>query len=123
MQLTEATFFIYAAQHYKNPSCRGMDDFLDDLNRFHYITRLLNRYKKKGELPDRLILNHIVLLHNVFGPATPKLLFFKIEREHWPQLKTFLIYLNYLPEHFTYEDIQDTDIPLDPQIVKQLREL
>lgn len=120
--LTSENYLLYAARHYCNPSCTGINEFHDDLKRFKYIKRLLRKYKKTGDISDRLILNHLILLHNVFADALIPLLFFKIEEEYWPQLKTFLVYLNYLPDNYVIGDAQsETDITLDSAIVDKLR--
>src|SRR5208282_2363891 len=96
--LTEENFVLFAMHHYANPECRGINDFEEDLKRFKYLKRLFLRYKDDGELRERLILNHIIVLNNVFGiPAATKMLFFKIEPEFWPILKPFLIFLNFMP--------------------------
>ena len=95
-RLTEENYQIFAMQHYDNQECNSVEDFYEDINRIKYIKRLFRRYVKKDELRERLIINHIVSLSNVFGvePAT-RLLFFKIEKELWPVLKTFLVLLSY----------------------------
>ena len=124
MELNEETFTFWAMQHYHNPHCRGVVDFEEDLSRFTYIKRLLNKYQKTGELSERLLLNHIILLHNVFGKATIDLLFFKIDRQYWPQLKTFLVFLNFLPENYVIEkEVHETDVGLDKTIVTTLRNI
>jgi hypothetical protein len=85
-------------KNYDNPSCMGMDEFLDDLKKFKYIKRLLKKPAGNKDLRERLILNHIIVLGNLFGiEATTKMLFFKIENKFWPELKTFLVFLNYMP--------------------------
>ena len=90
---------MFALKHYDNPQCEGEKEFHDDMKRFKYIKRLLRKYKDHGVLKERLILNHIIVLNNVFGPdACSTLLLFKIEREHWPQVKSFLSFLGMLPE-------------------------
>lgn len=115
---------MYAMQKYHNPHCRGMVDFEEDLARFTYIKRLLNKYQKTGELSERLLLNHIILLHNVFGKATIDLLFFKIDRQYWPQLKTFLVFLNYLPDDYVIEkDVPEVSVALDSKVVTTLRNI
>ena len=124
--ITENNFFLYAAKHYDNSSCTGLDDFYEDLNHIKYIKRLFNRHKTKGELKDRLITNHLILLYNVFGvePAT-KILFFKLEEEYWSILKTFLVGLNVLPDVITginNKDINTVEIEIDQDIVKKLRQ-
>ena len=124
--ITENNFFLYAAKHYDNSSCTGLDDFYEDLNHIKYIKRLFNRHKTKGELKDRLITNHLILLYNVFGvePAT-KILFFKLEEEYWSILKTFLVGLSVLPDVITginNKDINTVEIEIDQDIVKKLRQ-
>jgi len=90
---------LFALKHYDNPQCEGEKEFHDDMKRFKYIKRLLRKYKDHGVLKERLILNHIIVLNNVFGPdACSTLLLFKIEQEHWPQVKSFLSFLGMLPE-------------------------
>ena len=124
--ITENNFFLYAAKHYDNSSCTGLDDFYEDLNHIKYIKRLFNRYETKGELKDRLITNHLILLYNVFGvePAT-KILFFKLEEVYWSILKTFLVGLSVLPDDITginNKDINTVEIEIDQDIVKKLRQ-
>lgn len=124
INLTEDNFLLYAVKHYKNPSCGSMKEFRDDLKRFKYIKRLLRKYEKSGTISDRLILNHLILLHNVFGEAIVPLLFFKIEQQHWSALKTFLVYLDYLQDKYQVTiDINETEIPLDSTIINILRKI
>ena len=97
--LTHKNFKLYAAKMYNNPECLDVNEFKQDLNRFKYLKRLLKRYELTGDLQERLILNHIIVLTNVFGnEAAATLLLFKIEREYWSVLKTFLQYLNVVKE-------------------------
>ena len=99
-ELTPENINMFAMKHYDNPSCVDEAEFLDDLKRFKYLKRLFRKYDTSGELKVRLIVNHIIILSNVFGvDATTTLLFFKIERNHWPLLKTFLVYLQFMPEN------------------------
>lgn len=122
--LTENNFMIFAMHNYDNSQCHGLEEFQEDLNRFKYLKRLFSRYKEHGELKERLIINHLVVLYNVFGPEATKMLFFKIEDEHWPQLKTFLVFLNYMPtEVIADKRIVESDIPLDTEIINTLRAL
>ena len=122
--LNDENFLLYAVKHYNNPSCSGMKEFQDDLKRFKYIKRLLRRYSKTTKITERLILNHIILLHNVFGNATVPLLFYKIEQDLWPQIKTFLVFLNYLPEHYQISDeYNEVDINLDNALINKLRKI
>ena len=99
-ELTQDNINMFAMKHYDNPSCVDEAEFLDDLKRFKYLKRLFRKYDTSGELKVRLIVNHIIVLSNVFGvDATTTLLFFKIEVEHWSLLKTFLVYLHFMPEN------------------------
>jgi hypothetical protein len=123
-ELSNENFLLFAAKNYDNPSCLTLKEFHDDLKRIKYIKRLFKRYKKNGIISERLILNHIILMHNVFGDATVQLLFFKIEQEFWPQLKTFLIFLNYLKEHDKIANrIPEEVISLDENIINKLRNI
>ena len=98
-KLSNENIVMFALKHYDNPQCEGEKEFHDDMKRFKYIKRLLRKYKDHGVLKERLILNHIIVLNNVFGPdACSTLLLFKIEQEHWPQVKSFLSFLGMLPE-------------------------
>ena len=117
-RLNEENFLLYAANNYKNPNCTDAEEFYDDLNRFKYIKRLLGRYYNDDDLQERLILNHIVILANVFGikPAV-KMLWYKVNKEHWPVISPMLIYLNYTT------DKEKMDVPLDPLVVERLREI
>jgi hypothetical protein len=98
-ELNEDNFLLFAIKNYENPQAVTKEDFEKDLNHFKYIKRLLKRYKKSGELKTHLILNHFIILYNVFGEATTPMLFFKIEKELWCPLKSFIIFLNRLPEY------------------------
>ena len=124
--LTEQNFVMFAMKHYQNPQCLNIDEFHDDLKRIKYIKRLLSRYLTSGELKERLILNHLIILYNSFGTQATQMLFFKIEVEFWPQLKTFLLFLSYMPESVegVYDSpIVSTNIPLDQTIVSILRKI
>ena len=125
--LTEDNFLIYAIKHYNNPSCRGIQDFNDDLRRLRYIKRLLGRYRQTGEVKERLVINHLVVFFNVFGvEAATRMLFFKIKESLWPELKTFLVYLNYMPPVVIVSNglkLPESEIPLDQVLVEILRKL
>jgi hypothetical protein len=127
LELTEENFVMYAIKHYDNPSCKGMAEFLDDIKRFKYIKRLLGKYTAGKDLKDRLIINHIIILNNLFGvEATTKMLFYKIDKKFWPQLKTFLVFLSYMPEKVIVSQgitIKESEIPLDQTIVDILRKV
>jgi hypothetical protein len=98
-ELNEDNFLLFAIKNYENPQAVTKEDFDKDLNHFKYIKRLLKRYKKSGELKTHLILNHFIVLYNIFGEAATPMLFFKIEKDLWPVLKSFIIFLNKLPEY------------------------
>jgi len=116
--LDEENFVLYAAKCYNNPQCTEIGEFYDDLNRFKYLKRLLKRYVEHDDLQYRLILNHIIIIYNVFTiPAANKMIRYKLEDDLLPAVKTFLVYLNYLPEG------EMVDIPLDPTIVNVLRKI
>jgi hypothetical protein len=107
-------------KHYENPTCTGIDEFHEDLNRIKYVKRLFRKYEKSGILRERLILNHLIILGNVFGPTvTSRIMFYKTEPELHSYLKSFLVYLNYLPKEL--ENIDLDSIPLDQKIVDHLR--
>jgi len=100
---------MFAIKHYDNPQCEGEKEFEDDLKRFKYIKRLLRRYYDTGVLKERLLLNHLIVLNNVFSvEAATTLLLFKIQLTYWPALKSFLIYLNSIQEdeltHIEHDD-------------------
>lgn len=118
IELDDTNFLNYAMRHYDNPECKSISEFQEDLNRTKYIKRLLRKYDLSGELRERLLLNHIIIFYNVFGiEAATNILFYKLEEEFWPVLKTFLVYLNYFPEN----DAEKVKIPLDPFVIESLR--
>ena len=98
-ELNEDNFLLFAIKHYENPQAVTKEDFEKDLNHFKYIKRLLKRYKREGELKTHLLLNHFIILYNIFGEATTPMLFFKIEKDLWSYLKSFIVFLNRLPEY------------------------
>ena len=125
-ELTNENFLMYAIKHYDNPSCTGLKEFDNDLKRLGYIKRLLGRYRATGDIKERLIINHLVVLYNVFGvEAATSMLFFKIQDKFWPQLKPFLVFLNYMPEQVRQRNrvINSSDIVLDEVIVEILRKI
>jgi hypothetical protein len=127
-KLDETNFLLYAAKHYDNPSCFDTLEFYEDLNRFKYLKRLFSRYQEEGELKERLILNHIIIIYNLFGnEASTRMLFLKLKDYH-PLLKPFLIFLNVLPERVVNigiegKTINTSDIPLDSNIITSLRKI
>ncbi len=119
-ELNDANLLNYAMKHYDNPECKSIEEFQEDLTRTKYIKRLFRKYKTSGELKERLLLNHIIIFYNVFGiEAATNILFFKIEEEFWPLLKTFLVYLDMFPEN----DIEKIKIPLEQEVINVLRNI
>ena len=116
-ELTEDNFLLFAIKNYENPQAVTKDDFDKDLNHFKYIKRLLKRYKNTGELKTHLLLNHFIILYNIFGEATTPMLFFKIEEELWSVMKTFVVFLDKLPE---YPHCFIHDVVIDDYCLSQL---
>lgn len=126
-QLDETNFLLFAARCYDNPQCYETYEFQEDLNRFKYVKRLFRRYNEQGELKERLILNHIVIINNVFGINAPRMMFMKM-RGYESQLKTFLVYLNLMPESIEKigidcRTILNKDIEVDKNILDRLKKL
>lgn len=116
--LNEKNLVIYAAKHYYNPKCIDADDFYDDLKRFNYLKRLITKYKQSNELSERLILNHIIIIFNVFGVLPGiKMLEYKIGIENWSIIKPFLIKLGAI------ENTEYCDYDMDPVVVEALRQI
>jgi len=122
--LTEENFMLFAAKYYENPHCTDLLEFHDDLKRIRYLKRLFKKYEQTGELKERLILNHLLVLYNVFEHrAMTRILVFKLE-EQLKYLKPFLIFLNYWRTdigNIKGKEVVDADISLDDTIVKELR--
>ena len=119
-ELNEENYIIFAIKHYENPQAITQEDFFEDMKRFKWIKRLLNKYKNTGDLNTHLIINHFMVLYNVFGEATTPLLFYKINKELWGVLKTFVLYLGRLPE---YPKTTIHDIPVDIECLKILNSI
>jgi hypothetical protein len=119
-ELNEDNYILFAIKYYDNPQAVTQDDFFEDLNRFKYIKKLLRRYVKSGELKTTLLINHFIIVFNIFNDAALPLLFFKIEKELWSSMKTFLLYLNRIPE---YPKSFLNDIPIDQNCLKILESL
>jgi len=119
-ELNDDNLLNYAMRHYNNPECKSIEEFQEDLTKTKYIKRLFRKYQTSGDLKERLILNHIIIFYNVFGiEAATNILFHKIEKEFWPLLKTFIVYLDFFPE----DDMEKIQIPLDPTIIDILRKI
>ena len=125
--ITEQNFILYAMKFYDNAQCLSEQDFYNDLKIIKYIKRLLNRYKKTGELKTRLMLNHIIMLGNVFPvEVLTRILFLKIPEEYWSELKTFLIFLKYMPDSIDSingRNVISSDISLNLEIAEELRNI
>jgi len=116
--LNEKNLLLYAAKHYYNPRFSDIEEFHEDMKRFKYIKRLVNRYLDDKDLSERLILNHLIVIFNVFGiePAL-KMLEVRLEDRHWPVIKPFLIFLKYITND------QLTGIKMDEKVVEVLRKI
>ena len=116
--ITPANWIMFAMKNYDNPQADGEEEFYEDIKRFKYLKRLLKKYYDTGVLKERLILNHIIILSNVFGvEAASTLLLYKIDKEYWPTLKAFMKKLNMLYE----TDLQD--VPMDTYVWSTLDNL
>lgn len=117
-ELTEENLFLYAAKHYQNPQFSDIEEFYEDLKRFKYIKRLVNRYLESEKLSERLILNHLIVVFNSFGyEAALEILKLKMNDKHWPIVKPFLIFLNYI------RNDQLTGISQDKIVIEALRKI
>ena len=117
-ELTSENINMFAIKHYDNPSCVDEQEFLDDMKRFKYLKRLFRKYDTSKEFKSRLIINHIIVLANVFGvDAATTLLFFKIDKQHWSILKTILIFLDYMPEG------EMLDLEIDQNVMEELKRI
>ena len=122
-KLNENNFLLFAMNHYDNPQCHSLEEFDEDLKKFLYLKKLITRYKKDNDLKERLILNHIIVLYNVFGASATRMLFYKVDKDYWDVLVTFLIYLGHMPESIPEYNIVLSDIKLDEKVIAVLRKL
>jgi hypothetical protein len=124
--LTNDNIMLYLVKAYDKPNCI-MSEFNDDMKRFNYLKRLFQRYRKYDELREQLVLNHLVVIYNVFGPeVAARALFFKMSKEDYSALKTYLIFINCMPEKIRGvkgQDIISSDIPVDMKIAETLRQI
>jgi hypothetical protein len=123
MKLTDSNFILYAMHHYDNIQCQTIEEFEEDLKKLLYVKKLLSRYKNDNDLKEKLILNHIIVLYNVFGDALTNMIFFKIDKEHWSALTTFLVCVNRMPDVVEFHGIALSDITLDQNIISALRKI
>lgn len=124
MKLTESTFLLFASKHYDNPQCSDITEFEEDLKRFQYLRKLFGRYRQDNDLKERLILNHLIIIYNVFGPEATNMLFMKLQEYH-EYLKPFVEYLNFMPQIIKYEDVMlhRDNISSDEGIITKLKEI
>jgi hypothetical protein len=122
--LDDENFILFAAKHYDNPQCYESEEFYDDLKRFKYLKRLFGKYEESGELRERLVLNHLIILYNVFGNEATKMLFYKLTG-YYHYLTPFLILLNRMPEKIIIGStiLYSSDIPMDKHIIEVLRKI
>ena len=119
-ELNESNYLLFSIKFYDNPQSVTREDFESDLKRIRYVKRLLKRYQNNGELKVHLILNHLIILFNVFNEATVPLLFYNLDEELWPAIKSFLIFLNRVSE---YPKTKVNEIEADEYCLQQLKEL
>ena len=119
-ELNEDNFLLFAIKNYENPQSVTKEDFNRDLNHFKYIKRLLKRYKNTGQLKSHLLINHFIILYNIFGDATTPMLFYKIERELWSTMKTFVMFLDRITE---YPRTYIHDIQIDEYCLEELKNI
>ncbi len=119
-ELNDYNFILFAIKNYENTQAVTKEDFDKDLNHFKYIKRLLKRYKNTGVLKTHLLLNHFIILYNIFGEATTPMLFFKIDEDLWSSMKTFILFLNRIPE---YPKSSIHDIEVDLNCLKELNKI
>ena len=119
-ELNADNFLLFAIKNYENPQAVSEEDFHKDLNHFKYIKRLLKKYNKTGDLKTHLLINHFIVLYNIFGEATTPMLFFKLDEDMWSQVKTFILFLNRLPD---YPKCYIHDIEVDEHCMNQLQGL
>ena len=125
VDLTEDNFEFFAIKNYDDPNCSGMQEFREEMLRFKYLNRLLNKYEESGEMRENLILNHLVVLYNLFNDAATNMLFYRVHERHWPILVPFLIFINRFPEEIhvsSTKTIPASDIQIDMNVVNVLRE-
>jgi hypothetical protein len=124
--LTSENIILYAVKAYDRPNML-MSEFKEDMKRFNYLKRLFRRYRKDGEIRERLVINHLVILYNVFGiEVATRLLFYKMSKDDYVALKTFLLFLNYMPNvvrGIKGQDIFSSDISVDMKIAEILRQI
>ena len=124
--LNNENFIIYAMKAYERPNCL-MSEFKEDMKKFNYLKRLFHKYRKSGELKEQLVLNHLIVIYNVFGPEpATRMLFYRMAKEDYSVLKTYLIFLNSMPvvvKGIHGQDIRSSDIEVDMIVAEELRKI
>lgn len=124
--LTSENIILYAMKAYDKPNCI-MSEFKEDMKRFNYLKRLFRRYRKDGDIKERLVINHLMVIYNVFGvEVATRMLFYKMNKEDYGTLKTFLLFLNYMPNvvfGIKGNNILSSDIPVDLVVAEKIREI
>ena len=121
--ITENNFLLMAMHHYDNAQCTSLSEFEDDIKRFGYLKKLFSRYHTHGDLKERLILNHLIVLYNVFGIIATDFLFFKIDRQFWSTLATFLVFIERMPQEIPQLGVRLTELTLEEPILHRLRNI
>ena len=119
--LNDATFIQLAMRHYDNPQCVSVAEFEEDLQRFKYLKKLFHRYKENNDLKERLILNHLLVLYNLFGLITTDFLFHKTDPKHWDVLATFLVFLDRMPDSIPDQGVFLSNLTIDQFVLERLR--
>lgn len=119
-ELNDDNYLMFAIKYYDNPQAATQEDFLEDMKRFKYVKRLLRKYKNTGDLNVHLLINHFIILYNVFGDATTPLLFFKLDSDLWSVVKTFMVFLQRFPD---YPRSMLHDVDIDDECMHQLLKL
>jgi len=117
-ELNADNFLLFAIKNYENPQAVSVDDFEKDLNIFRYIKRLLRKYKNGSDLKVHLLINHFIILYNIFGDAATPMLFFKLDKDLWPSLKAFVLFLDRLPD---YPRTSLHELEVDEYCLEELR--
>jgi hypothetical protein len=121
--ISENNFILIAMHNYDNSQCTSLAEFEEDIKRFAYLKKLFSRYKENDDLKERLILNHIIVLYNLFGIVTTELLFFKIDKQYWDVLATFLVYLERMPDAVPEFGIKLSELQLDDKVIAALKDI
>lgn len=124
MELSDKNFLLYAAHFYDDARAASTEEFEDDLKRFQYVKRLLNRFHDGKELKTRLLLNHIIVIYNCFGPSATHMLFMRLW-EYREYIKPFVLFLNYMPKEIVFNGnrIPESDIHMNETIIRELRKI